>query len=833
MINKIAIAISCFVALLFASCTEVESGMDAKSSITLSDEMEALFSQGLDIPATGGSQELSFYASEAWEFTTTAVKSESPDWCRVSPSSGEPGQVECTVELDPNTTSEDRSLSLQLLVGTELISMDILQEASDSFFITGSTFNVSAEGETISVIASSNVEYEITIDSSSSWITEVVAKASVVESEHTFAIAANDSGEQRVGYIDFTTAISETPERVTITQLQNNIYILSEPSYTLDPTGETIDVVVSANIDFEVELDEQSYPWIREVVAKGVVDTTLQFEIAAYDEGTPRTGYIYIRFEGDILESVTITQMGTKYIIVTPSSYEASAIAGEEFEIEVDSSVEYTVSEIPASCTWLSRVDNGSDATLLKFLIEEGNAFEQREVILTLSAEDVEDVELKITQAILSGKRELYLFDPYPTEAGYPQITINPVLVENSSNRINFIEYGANADGETYDGELLNKAISDVSADPDGGIVYLPKADYALYGVILKSNVHLHIEEGAKLVLPERNYTGNKTLFTLGENGDYATNVLISGVTNGYFDIKTNGRFDIDLITHGAEDLTNTDANASPRTIKCQNVHHFYVGNINVYDQGTEMAHVTFSPNEAEDAAIFGPTNGVIQNISSYGCHYGYGTIQAQAAKQIYFNNLYGEGGVVLRFETGLNSMNTSQFGGVFDCKGYDISGIDGNATVMISPHAMHNGIVQVSKISAVSMSIGVRLDAGYNYTDDYGVVHGGGEYTEGSYVSDITCTFGTTAQVKSKHLTYMPSEIKEMYASSLTNYYTYEYATTDNTRTTPYYYPAPSVCSVLLTASIPTNFIAGGEDEIVGTGYQYFDNDNGFYDAR
>ncbi|MFI3318671.1 MAG: BACON domain-containing carbohydrate-binding protein, partial [Rikenellaceae bacterium] len=300
MINKIAIAISCFVALLFASCTEVESGMDAKSSITLSDEMEALFSQGLDIPATGGSQELSFYASEAWEFTTTAVKSESPDWCRVSPSSGEPGQVECTVELDPNTTSEDRSLSLQLLVGTELISMDILQEASDSFFITGSTFNVSAEGETISVIASSNVEYEITIDSSSSWITEVVAKASVVESEHTFAIAANDSGEQRVGYIDFTTAISETPERVTITQLQNNIYILSEPSYTLDPTGETIDVVVSANIDFEVELDEQSYPWIREVVAKGVVDTTLQFEIAAYDEGTPRTGYIYIRFEGDI-----------------------------------------------------------------------------------------------------------------------------------------------------------------------------------------------------------------------------------------------------------------------------------------------------------------------------------------------------------------------------------------------------------------------------------------------------------------------------------------------------------------------------------------------------
>ncbi|MFR9661473.1 MAG: BACON domain-containing carbohydrate-binding protein [Rikenellaceae bacterium] len=833
MINKIAIAISCFVALLFASCTEVESGMDAKSSITLSDEMEALFSQGLDIPATGGSQELSFYASEAWEFTTTAVKSESPDWCRVSPSSGEPGQVECTVELDPNTTSEDRSLSLQLLVGTELISMDILQEASDSFFITGSTFNVSAEGETISVIASSNVEYEITIDSSSSWITEVVAKASVVESEHTFAIAANDSGEQRVGYIDFTTAISETPERVTITQLQNNIYILSEPSYTLDPTGETIDVVVSTNIGFEVELDEQSYPWIREVAAKGVVDTTLQFEIAAYDEGTPRTGYIYIRFEGDILESVTITQMGTKYIIVTPSSYEASAIAGEEFEIEVDSSVEYTVSEIPASCTWLSRVDNGSDATLLKFLIEEGNAFEQREVILTLSAEDVEDVELKITQAILSGKRELYLFDPYPTEAGYPQITINPVLVENSSNRINFIEYGANADGETYDGELLNKAISDVSADPDGGIVYLPKADYALYGVILKSNVHLHIEEGAKLVLPERNYTGNKTLFTLGENGDYATNVLISGVTNGYFDIKTNGRFDIDLITHGAEDLTNTDANASPRTIKCQNVHHFYVGNINVYDQGTEMAHVTFSPNEAEDAAIFGPTNGVIQNISSYGCHYGYGTIQAQAAKQIYFNNLYGEGGVVLRFETGLNSMNTSQFGGVFDCKGYDISGIDGNATVMISPHAMHNGIVQVSKISAVSMSIGVRLDAGYNYTDDYGVVHEGGEYTEGSYVSDITCTFGTTAQVKSKHLTYMPSEIKEMYASSLTNYYTYEYATTDNTRTTPYYYPAPSVCSVLLTASIPTNFIAGGEDEIVGTGYQYFDNDNGFYDAR
>lgn len=59
-------------------------------------------------------------------------------------------------------------------------------------------------------------------------------------------------------------------------------------------------------------------------------------------------------------------------------------------------------------------------------------------------------------------------------------------------------KYGAKGDGVTIDSPAINRAITAASAG--GGTVYFPPGTYASYSVRLKSNVTLHLDQGATLL---------------------------------------------------------------------------------------------------------------------------------------------------------------------------------------------------------------------------------------------------------------------------------------------------------------------------------------------
>ena len=59
-------------------------------------------------------------------------------------------------------------------------------------------------------------------------------------------------------------------------------------------------------------------------------------------------------------------------------------------------------------------------------------------------------------------------------------------------------DFGAVADGKTLNTEAINKAITTCS-EQGGGTVLVPKGEFLTGAVHLKSNVNLHVEEGAIL----------------------------------------------------------------------------------------------------------------------------------------------------------------------------------------------------------------------------------------------------------------------------------------------------------------------------------------------
>lgn len=76
---------------------------------------------------------------------------------------------------------------------------------------------------------------------------------------------------------------------------------------------------------------------------------------------------------------------------------------------------------------------------------------------------------------------------------------ISGKLVSNSTPLFYVKEYGAKADGKTYDTQAIQKAI-DACSGRGGGIVYFSKGNYLVGTLILKSNVTLYLESEATIL---------------------------------------------------------------------------------------------------------------------------------------------------------------------------------------------------------------------------------------------------------------------------------------------------------------------------------------------
>ncbi len=74
--------------------------------------------------------------------------------------------------------------------------------------------------------------------------------------------------------------------------------------------------------------------------------------------------------------------------------------------------------------------------------------------------------------------------------------------------------YGAKGDGKTLDTAAVNSAIN-AAAEAGGGVVSFPAGQYLCFSIHLKSNVHLHLEQGAAIIAADSPKPGDTT----GYNG--------------------------------------------------------------------------------------------------------------------------------------------------------------------------------------------------------------------------------------------------------------------------------------------------------------------------
>ncbi|MGJ8731971.1 MAG: hypothetical protein ACSHW4_02465 [Cellulophaga sp.] len=306
-------------------------------------------------------------------------------------------------------------------------------------------------------------------------------------------------------------------------------------------------------------------------------------------------------------------------------------------------------------------------------------------------------------------------------------------------------DYGVDKIFSTDDSQKFQKAIDDVSAK-GGGKLLIPKGNYSVSNVKLKSNVHIIVSDEAVIRPSIRpNTDKNYAMFTFGKESDVIKNVSFSSASSNKFIV----------------DLTKAN-NPNVAVFNFNNVDNFSISDFKILDKLTKFSSVTMGITKFNDK-YFWPRNGVVKNANTLNSDYGYGLVQVQAAKNVLYKKLKGTGGVTLRLETGWTFMNDLQKGGVEDMFGENISCTNGNAAVMVSPHAMHNGKVYVNGITANSCGFAVRLEGGF-VSKKYSTPG----LTKGTFsnvtISNVKATYGNKeAQLKPKHYKYMPCNLRSL----------------------------------------------------------------------
>ncbi|MBQ3260691.1 MAG: leucine-rich repeat protein, partial [Alistipes sp.] len=260
----------------------------------------------LDFPSDGMSGEVvTFSANYDWSVTT------SDEWIKVTPDSGKAGdESQITISLDRNDTYDVRNGKITIYVQELSIEVPISQQPKNGLALSTTEVALPQSGGAFDITVLSNVdfEYEIKVD----WISPAETRA-LAENKVRFEAEANSTTDPRTGEIVFKgEGLTAT---LTVTQSQTNVVTLSTSTVEMEGEEGTFSVDVSANIDYEVAI-EDGCDWISRVDSRSVTTSTLTFAVSKNETEAARSATISISGE-DIEETITVNQ---GYIVSIPNN---------------------------------------------------------------------------------------------------------------------------------------------------------------------------------------------------------------------------------------------------------------------------------------------------------------------------------------------------------------------------------------------------------------------------------------------------------------------------------------------------------------------------------
>lgn len=261
--KRILLIASVLVAACAVSCTKETKVEDA---VTIK-------SDDATVPVEGGVVSIAINSTVAW----TAKASES--WVTISPSSGEAGDATVKASVLKNDTNDSRTATVTFTAGTKSATYTITQSQLDAMNIATTEYTVEAEGGTVEIPVSANVEYSVIVPDAIDWI-HVTSTRGMVDTKITLTVDGTHEYVQDEGTGEILAdAIARTAnikiaaggleKIVTVGQKAFVPYCDFEGDYssiqyggrlTVPQEGGTFTINVASNLSWRAHYDEEWPP---------------------------------------------------------------------------------------------------------------------------------------------------------------------------------------------------------------------------------------------------------------------------------------------------------------------------------------------------------------------------------------------------------------------------------------------------------------------------------------------------------------------------------------------------------------------------------------------
>lgn len=210
--------------------------------------------------------------------------------------------------IAPSEELEKREGEIYIKSGDKQETVKVYQAGGAILMLSKNEYAVSSEGETITVDLKSNTEYDVKLPEVD-WIHDLASTRGMSSHTLQYVVDANETYDSRSAEIIFLDKNSDLKDTLKIIQAQKDAIIISQKEYEVKAEGETIEVKLSANVDYEVTMPNAD--WVSQVQTRGLTEHTLYFSVAENtSERERKTEIAIINKDSQLSESIIINQKG-------------------------------------------------------------------------------------------------------------------------------------------------------------------------------------------------------------------------------------------------------------------------------------------------------------------------------------------------------------------------------------------------------------------------------------------------------------------------------------------------------------------------------------------
>lgn len=240
-----------------------------------------------EVTQEGGKIEVEVKANINYEL---AISETAKDWITESKSRALT-TYKHTFEIAANEEVEKREGEITFKSGDKIETVKVYQAGGAILLLSQNEFSVGDAGETISVDVKSNIEYDVQMPDVD-WITDEASSRGMSSHTLKYVIAPNEGYETRSSEIIFYDKNSDLKDTLKVVQAQKDAIVISQKKYDVKAEGETIEVKLSANVDFEITMPEVD--WIEQVESRGLTEHMLYFKVLKNEsEESRNTVYVF------------------------------------------------------------------------------------------------------------------------------------------------------------------------------------------------------------------------------------------------------------------------------------------------------------------------------------------------------------------------------------------------------------------------------------------------------------------------------------------------------------------------------------------------------------